>query len=119
MGRYTKLPLPHRQALNRTLLFMKKAPRDIALEPGFYVRAIRYAIGMTQATLASRAGLHQSHVAEIEAGRRDVHVGTLRRVFEAMGCGLIIAPRAEIKPSEILGRRLAENPERPWRRTFC
>ncbi|MFI5347439.1 MAG: helix-turn-helix domain-containing protein [Elusimicrobiota bacterium] len=116
MGRYTNLPLPHRQALNRTLLFMRGAPKGIDLPPSAYVRALRYAIGMTQETLAERAGLTQSQVAAVESGRRDVHVGTLRRLFQAMCCDLIVAPRAEVKPSEILGRRLVDSRERPWGR---
>jgi DNA-binding XRE family transcriptional regulator len=114
MGRYTKLPLSHRQALNRTLLFKRGPPKAIDQAPAAYVRALRYAIGMTQAALARRAGLHQSHVAAIEAGRRDVQVGTLRRIFQAMHCDLVVAPKALVKPSEILGRRLVERRERPW-----
>jgi transcriptional regulator with XRE-family HTH domain len=63
--------------------------------PGFgdTIAALRARLRMTQAQLAARAGLPQSHIARIESGRADVRVATLRRIFQALLCDLVILPR--------------------------
>ena len=48
----------------------------------------------------------QSHLANIEAGKIDPQVGTLRRIFQAMSCQLVIRPDP-IKPIEEVLRRRA------------
>ena len=41
--------------------------------------------GMTQAELAERCGLAQSHIARIEAGKYSVGFDTLQQIAEALG----------------------------------
>lgn len=53
----------------------------------------RVRLGMTQAQLAARCGLTQSHIANIENGKVDVQLTTLRRIFKALFCHLVVAPQ--------------------------
>jgi len=52
------------------------------------VRVFRDLRGMTQAALAERAGVHRVTVAEIETGRKQGSVETLRRLATALGITL-------------------------------
>ena len=114
MGRTTRLPLPHRQALNRTLIFTQDAPPAAAHPPAVYVRALRCSLRMTQAQLARRAGVATSNVASVEMGKVDPQVGTLRKLLDAMFCDLLVVPKARQRPSEALAEREVEKPGRPW-----
>lgn len=51
--------------------------------PGF-LRGLRRAAGETQAGLAARAGIAQSFLSEIEAGRRNASPGTMRKIAAAL-----------------------------------
>ena len=59
---------------------------------GDWIRMVRLALRMTQAELAERAHVTQPHLAEIERGRIDPQVSTLKRIFEALSCDLVIEP---------------------------
>lgn len=48
-------------------------------------RGLRLAAGLSQAGLAARAGLTQSHVALIEGGRNDPTTGTVAKLALALG----------------------------------
>jgi transcriptional regulator with XRE-family HTH domain len=52
------------------------------------MRVFRDLRGMTQAALAERAGVHRVTVAEIETGRKQGSVATLRRLANAPGTTL-------------------------------
>jgi len=52
---------------------------------------LRVSLDLTQAELARRAGVVQSHVAKVEQGR-DVRFSTLRKLFGAMGFELLVLP---------------------------
>ncbi len=56
-----------------------------------WVRAIREALGMTTAQLASRLNVHQPRVIELERGEAsgNITVQTLERAAEALGCQLV------------------------------
>ena len=47
---------------------------------------------MTQAELAQRAHITQPNLAAIESGKVDPQVGTLRRIYEGLGCVLNLEP---------------------------
>jgi len=55
---------------------------------GKAVRSLREEAGVDQATLAERAELPLSLIAEIESGRSDPTWGDMRRVAEALGVSL-------------------------------
>ena len=69
------------------------------------VRLMRTRLGMTQAQLAKRCGLTQSHIANIENGNVDMQLTTLRRIFSAMRCRLVLAPQPEESLDEIVERQ--------------
>ena len=48
-------------------------------------RGLRLAAGLSQAGLAARAGLTQSHIALIEGGRNDPTTGTVVKLARALG----------------------------------
>ncbi|MBS0150049.1 MAG: helix-turn-helix domain-containing protein [Nitrospira sp.] len=58
---------------------------------------------MTQAELARRAHITQPNLAAIESGKVDPQVGTLRRIYEGLGCELNLEPLLK-KPLEELVR---------------
>jgi len=57
---------------------------------------------MTQAQLAARCGMPQSHIAKIEKGRAEMKLSTLRRILEGLFCRLVIAPQPERGLDEVL-----------------
>ncbi len=68
-----------------------------------WVRILRTSLRMTQAELAKRAKMPQSHIASIEAGKIDPQISTLKKVFKALSSDLVVQPRP-IKPLEDLLR---------------
>ncbi|OGR84888.1 MAG: hypothetical protein A2901_00835 [Elusimicrobia bacterium RIFCSPLOWO2_01_FULL_54_10] len=73
---------------------------------------------MTQSELAQHAKLPQSHIAAIEKGKLDPRLSTLRKIFEALSCEMVLEPRPAGPLQEVLHqrarhvalRRLTENP---------
>lgn len=69
---------------------MKVATRGLSI--GELIKLIRSQLGMSQTILAKRAGVPQSTVSRVEAGKKDVSLSTLQKILEASSCDLIIAP---------------------------
>jgi hypothetical protein len=61
------------------------------MDSGAIVRAARVRRGLTQASLAARAGTSQPVISAYEHGRRDPTTGTLRRLVAAAGERLELA----------------------------
>ncbi|MFA5140002.1 MAG: helix-turn-helix domain-containing protein [Elusimicrobiota bacterium] len=76
--------------------------------PHVLIRETRSALRMTQAQLARRAGLPQSHVAKIESGRVDVQLSTLRRILQAMFCEVVVLPKFIKTPKGAVAERIKE-----------
>lgn len=70
---------------------------------GDWIRLLRSRLRMTQAELARRAHITQPNLAAIESGKVDPQVGTLRRIYEGLGCELNLEPLLH-KPLEELVR---------------
>ena len=60
---------------------------------------------MTQAELAQRSHIPQSHLAQIESGKIDPQLGTLKRIFEGLSCDLVTQPLPRKPLSEVLRGR--------------
>lgn len=73
------------------------------LTMGDWIRLLRNRLRMTQAELARRAHITQPNLAAIESGKVDPQVGTLRRIYEGLGCELNLEPLLK-KPLEELVR---------------
>ena len=68
-------------------------PRDAPGTAGDFLRRFRDQLRLTQMELAQKAGVDRSQVAKIEA-ERDVRIGTLARIVEALGCRLVLTARS-------------------------
>lgn len=62
------------------------------------LRRARLAAGLSQAELATRAGVSRMTVQQIEAGAKDPRVSTVLVLFRALGLELILVPSA-IRPT--------------------
>lgn len=79
--------------------------KDHDLKSGDWVRLLRNYLRMTQAELAKRANITQANLVAIESGKTDPRVGTLRRIYEGLSCGLSLEPRPKKSLEEILRGR--------------
>lgn len=70
-----------------------KEPKLWSPTCGDWIRMVRTSLRMSQADLAKRSGVSQPHLAGIETGKVDPRVSTLRRIFEALSCDLVIEPQ--------------------------
>ncbi len=69
---------------------VKTAVRGLPI--GGLIKTIREQLGMSQKTMAKRAGVPQSTVSRVEQGKNDIHLSTLRKILAAISCDLVIAP---------------------------
>jgi transcriptional regulator with XRE-family HTH domain len=71
---------------------------------------------MSQTSLAHRSGVPQAHIARPESGKLDARLSTLRRLFDAMFCDLLVVPRPRKRPSDALAEQELERPRlrTPW-----
>ena len=83
--------------------------RDAEAAQGLLRRA-RSQAGMSQAELATRAGVAQSEISAYEAGRRQPALSTLARLIEAAGYDLVVdirrKPRRLSRLSGPVGRKV-------------
>jgi predicted DNA-binding mobile mystery protein A len=73
-------------------------------QPGYgdWIRILRTSLRMTQADLARRAGIAQPNLAEIENGKRDPQLSTIKKIFDALSCDMDLRPRPRQPLDEIL-----------------
>lgn len=100
------LPLSNRRAIQRVADFAAHAPAAARLAPHAMIRALRAELHMTQTQLAKRAGITQSHLARIEAGKVDPQLSTLQRIFSALFCDVLVVPHMLKKPQDVLLERV-------------
>lgn len=67
-----------------------------------WIRILRNRLRMSQEQLAKRANITQPHLAEIETGKIDPKISTLRQIFHGLSCDLIIEPRPKKPFDELL-----------------
>jgi predicted DNA-binding mobile mystery protein A len=70
-----------------------------------WVRILRGYLRMTQTELAKRAKILQSHVVKIESGKGDIQISTIKKVFNALSCDLVIEPKPQKSLEEVLRSR--------------
>ena len=77
---------------DKFLELIEKAPSVWRERPAhFHVWLARKLARLTQKELAARAGMQQSLVARVER-ERDVRLSTMRRLYQALGYGMLIVP---------------------------
>ncbi|HEV2857814.1 MAG TPA: helix-turn-helix transcriptional regulator [Solirubrobacterales bacterium] len=62
--------------------------RDPSVALGQAIRALRHDKGITQEELALKVEVHPTYISMIEAGRRNVTWGTVRRISLGLGVSL-------------------------------
>ena len=67
------------------------------------IKEIRKKFGLTQSELANRAGVSQSLIAKVEAGRLDPTYSKARKIFEAIDT---LGKKHELKASEIMTKKI-------------
>ncbi len=105
MGRRTTGTLSDRRAINQLMLHAGKIPPGLRLSPGRYVRALRAYLRMSQADLAGLSGINQKNIAGVEAERAGVRLETIRRLLDAMSCGLLVLPLPRGRLGDVVGDR--------------
>ena len=84
--------------LDKKLPVLTAAHKAATRPAGGWLRAVRQALGLAQATVAKNAGVTQQGYAQFERGEvaGTLSVGNLQRVAEAMDCELayFLVPRA-------------------------
>ena len=82
-----------RRALDRRFTDVRSLARHAAVPRGGWTRAVREALGMSQADLGRRMGVNASTVMSLERGEREgrVQLDTLRRAADALDCDLVYA----------------------------
>ena len=70
-----------------------------------WIQILRLYLRMTQAELAKRAKVTQPHLVGIESGKVDPKISTLKRIFQALSCDLLIEPRPKKPIREVLRGR--------------
>ncbi len=102
-----KLPVTQENVLRRIEAYTRRSPEGLeGMSLGAMIRLLRTKLRMTQGQLAKRAGMPQSHVAKMEGGLIDVQLGTLRKVFLALGCHTLILPKPKKKWNTLLEEQI-------------
>ena len=106
------MSIVHQRALNQVMIYTSRAPAQSCLPPAVFLRALRSALRMSQRQLARRSGLTQPHVARLENGEDGVQLATLKRLFDAMFCDLLVLPRPRKRSGDAVAERRLENRRR-------
>lgn len=72
-------------------------------DPHDWIRIFRTYFRMPQAELAERAKVSKAHLVGIEKGKYDPRIGTIKKIFAALGCDIVFRPEPK-KPVEAILR---------------
>jgi transcriptional regulator with XRE-family HTH domain len=64
------------------------------------ISARRHALKLSQKQLADKLGIHQSHLSDIETGRKTLNVDRLLELFNLLGLDLTVQNRTPTTKSE-------------------
>lgn len=107
--RKNRLPITAGKILDRLVMYGMKVPAGVESLPFYHIiKMLRHGLGMSQVQLAKRAGLAQSHLAEIELGHVDLQLSTLRKIFQALYCDTLVLPKFKKRPEIIIAERAKE-----------
>ena len=83
-------------------------------EVGAAVRAAREGLGLTQAEVASAAGVSRKWLSEAEGGKSDVSLGLVLGVLDALGYEVEFAPQSDDFDLEAHLDRLGSTNDDQW-----
>ena len=112
MPKLSGVPIAQRRALNRLQMRGSVPAPTLRLEPGQWIRTLRVAFHMTQRQLAARAGVSQGNLALIEKGRFEPQLPTLRKLFDALYCDLMVLPIPRKKVAAVIEEKTMGVPNR-------
>jgi len=87
------------------LLQHTRSTQQVESSPGTWIRILRSYLRMTQGELAKKSKVSQPNLADIEAGKTDVRLTTLQRIYKAMNCDLSTRPEPTRPLEEVLRGR--------------
>ena len=96
------------QAINGLIRYVARSPEAATHTPGYYLRALRGKMRMSQGQLARLSGIDQSQIARIELGKVEPTLTTLRRLFDALFCDMLVIPKPRMQLGDALVERSAE-----------
>jgi transcriptional regulator with XRE-family HTH domain len=72
-----------------------EAERPLRMDFGRRLREARQRAGLSQAQVAERAGIKQTHVSRVERGHRNLTLDTIEALAQAVGCAvsIVLMPR--------------------------
>lgn len=102
---------------DRLFSYAQKAPEGLdRMSPAEAIRILRRKLTMTQAQLARRAGVSQSAIAQLEAGRGDPQWSTLTKIFNALYCNLMVIPKPRENLDKLTDNLMIKAMERQMKR---
>lgn len=92
--------------IDRRFAHIRPLMKQLTRPPRGWIKAIREGLGMTSAQLATRMGIRQPSLAELEKAESEkrITLATLERAAEALDCRLVYM----LVPNRPLTERLAE-----------
>ncbi len=105
------------QAINELIRYVSRSPKAAAHTPGYYLKALRGKMRMSQGQLARMSGIDQSQIARIELGKVEPTLTTLRRLFDALFCDMLVIPKPRMQLGDALAERNAEKRKPSHRHT--
>ncbi len=95
--------------LKRITRYAGKAPEGLEnLSHSGLIHMVREKLFMSQAQLARRAGVSQSHIAKIEKGKMHPRLDTLQKILAALHCNLLLVPKPVQDLDAIIHERISQ-----------
>ena len=69
------------------------------------IRKLRNNLHISQAQLAERTGLPQSHIAKIESGKTDAQLQTIKKILDALNCDMLVLPKPRMRFNEMIAQQ--------------
>ena len=95
-----KLTLSQTHLLGKIFSSIKNVGMELSV--GALICLLRKRLQMNQKQLARRSKLPQSYIAKVEKDRVDCQLKTLRKIFDALCCDLIVVPKPRIDFDEVI-----------------
>lgn len=88
-----KLSVSQKRAMDQWFTSFKKLPEEVRLaQIATFIKLYRKRLRMTQRQLAQRAGLTQPYIAKLERGHSEVTLASLKKIFNALYCDVVLLP---------------------------
>jgi len=105
MPKLSGIKLAHWRALKRAQIPGELPSQELRLSPAQWVKTLRVSYHISQRRLAELSGITQSQIALIEKGLCEPQLDTLRRVFDALYCDLVVLPAPRWRVGAVLAER--------------